>query len=134
MFEFRVVDHAQQMDSRRRQRFQRPLPAPTQHPGARGQGAGQGQPDSPDARKAILDQLTMQMVIAEEAVKKGLDKTPEVTEKLEVIRQSILANAYVQDFIKSNPVTEEAMKAEYERIKGFDPTVAERIRVEFGVR
>ena len=59
----------------------------------------------------------MQMVIAEEAVKKGLDKTPEVTEKLEVIKQSILANAYVQDYIKNNPVTEEAMKAEYERIK-----------------
>ncbi len=81
------------------------------------QGAGQGQPDSPDARKAILDQLTMQMVIAEEAVKKGLDKAPDVTEKLEVIKQSILANAYVQDYIKTNPVTEEALKAEYERIK-----------------
>ena len=81
------------------------------------QGGAQGQPDSPDTRKAILDQLTMQMVIAEEAVKKGLDKTPDVTEKLEVIRQSILANAYVQDYIKNNPVTEEAMKAEYERIK-----------------
>jgi peptidyl-prolyl cis-trans isomerase C len=34
-----------------------------------------------------------------------------------VIKQSILANAYVQDYIKNNPVTEEAMKAEYERIK-----------------
>jgi peptidyl-prolyl cis-trans isomerase C len=81
------------------------------------QGAGQGQPDSPDARRAILDQLTMQMVIAEQAVKKGLDKAPDVTEKLEVIRQSILANAYVQDYLKNNPVTEEALKAEYERIK-----------------
>ena len=81
------------------------------------QGGAQGQPDSPDTRKAILDQLTMQMVIAEEAVKKGLDKTPDVTEKLELIRQSVLANAYVQDYVKNNPVTEEAMKAEYERIK-----------------
>ena len=26
------------------------------------------------------------------------------------------------------------LRAEYERIKGFDPKVAERIRVEFGVR
>ena len=81
------------------------------------QGGAQGQPDNADTRKAILDQLTMQMVIAEEAVKKGLDKAPDVTEKLEVIRQSILANAYVQDYLKNNPVTEEALKAEYERIK-----------------
>ncbi|MBK9987234.1 MAG: hypothetical protein IPP21_09920 [Betaproteobacteria bacterium] len=30
------------------------------------QGGAKNQPDSPDTRKAILDQLTMQMVIAEE--------------------------------------------------------------------
>lgn len=81
------------------------------------QGAGAGKPDSPETRAAIIDQLAMQMVIAEEAVKKGLDKSPEVTERLEMVRQSVLANAYVQDFIKANPVSDEALKAEYERIK-----------------
>jgi peptidyl-prolyl cis-trans isomerase C len=81
------------------------------------QGAGSGKPDNPETRKAIVDQLAMQMVIAEEAVKKGLDKSPEVTERMELVRQSVLANAYVQDFIKTNAVTEEALKAEYERIK-----------------
>jgi len=81
------------------------------------QGAGSGRPDSPETRNAIVDQLAMQMVIAEEAIKKGLDKAPEVTEQMELVRQSVLANAYVQDFIKTNPVSEEAMKAEYERIK-----------------
>ena len=35
------------------------------------QGAASGQPDSPEARNAILEQMTMQMVLAEEAVKKG---------------------------------------------------------------
>jgi peptidyl-prolyl cis-trans isomerase C len=29
----------------------------------------------------------------------------------------VLANAYVQDFIKNNPVSDEALRAEYERIK-----------------
>ena len=59
----------------------------------------------------------LQMVIAEEAIKKGLDKTPEVAEQMDAIRQSVLANAYVQDFIKNNPVTDDMLKAEYERIK-----------------
>jgi len=81
------------------------------------QGAGSGRPDSPETRQAIIDQLAMQMVIAEEAVKKGLDKSAEVTERMELVRQSVLANAYVQDFIKNNPVSDEALKAEYERIK-----------------
>ncbi len=81
------------------------------------QGAGAGRPDTPESRKAIIDQLVLQVVVAQEAVKKGLDKTPEVSEQLEAIRQSVLANAYVQDFVKNNPVSDEALKAEYERIK-----------------
>ncbi len=81
------------------------------------QGAGQGRPDTPESRQAIIDQLAMQMVIAEEAVKKGMDKLPEVTERMEMVRQSILATTYVQDFMKSHPVTDEALKAEYDRLK-----------------
>ena len=81
------------------------------------QGASSGRPDTPEARKGIIDQLALQMVVAEAAVKKGLDKTPEVTEQFDAIKQSVLANAYVEDFIKVNPVTDDAVKAEYERIK-----------------
>ena len=81
------------------------------------QGAGSGRPDTPETRASIIEQLGLQMAVAEEAVKKGLDKTPEVADQLEGIRQSVLANAYVQDFVKKNPVTEEMLKAEYDRIK-----------------
>ena len=81
------------------------------------QGASSGRPDTPEARKSIVDQLVLQVLVAQEAVKKGLDKTPEVAEQLEAIRQSVLANAYVQDFVKTHAVSDEALKAEYERIK-----------------
>ena len=81
------------------------------------QAAGSGRPDTPESRKEIIDQLAMQAAVADEAVKKGLDKTPEVMEQIDGIRQSVLANAYVRDFIKSNPVTDDMVKAEYERIK-----------------
>jgi peptidyl-prolyl cis-trans isomerase C len=81
------------------------------------QGAGAGRPDSPEARQAIIDGLALQMLVADEAVKKGLDKTPEVVDQIDGMRQSILANAYVQDYIKTHPVGDDALKAEYERIK-----------------
>jgi len=81
------------------------------------QGAGSGRPDTPETRQAIIDQLTVQMVIADEAIKQKLDTTPEVIEQLEVIKQSVLANAYVRDFIENNPVSDEMLNAEYERIK-----------------
>lgn len=81
------------------------------------QGAGGGRPDTPETRKAIVDGLALQMVVAEEAVKKGLDKSPEVADQIDAIRQSVLANAYVQDYLKANAVTDEMVKAEYERLK-----------------
>ena len=81
------------------------------------QGAACGRPDTPEARKSIIEQLALQMVVADEAIKKGLDKSPEVAEQIDVIRQSVLANAYVQDFVKNTPISDEMVKAEYERIK-----------------
>jgi peptidyl-prolyl cis-trans isomerase C len=81
------------------------------------QGANSGQPDTPEARRNIIDNLTLQMVIAQEAIKNGLDKTPEVADQIEAMKQSVLANAYVRDFIKNNPVTDDMLKAEYVRIK-----------------
>jgi len=81
------------------------------------QGAAQGRPDTPETRQAIIDQLAMQMVVAEEAAKKGLDKSPEIAEQLDAVKASVLANAYVRDYIKNNAVSDDAVKAEYERIK-----------------
>ena len=81
------------------------------------QGASSGRPDTPETRQAIVDQLTMQAVVADAAVGKGLDKSEGIAEQIDAVRQSILANAYVQDFMKNNPVTEDSLKAEYERIK-----------------
>lgn len=76
-----------------------------------------GQPMPPEARKALVDNLVLQAVVAQEAAKQGLDKTPEFVAQMETIRQSALANAYVEDWVKKNPVTDEMLKAEYERLK-----------------
>jgi peptidyl-prolyl cis-trans isomerase C len=75
----------------------------------RGRAAG------PEVRSGIIDRLTMQVLISQEAVKKGLDKVPEISDKLELNRQSILLEAYIQDFVKNNPVGDDALKAEYEK-------------------
>lgn len=80
-------------------------------------GASSGRPDTPEARAAIIDQLTLQVVLADEAIKKGLDKSAEVAEQMEALKQSVLANAYIEDFLENNPITDDMVKAEYERIK-----------------
>ena len=81
------------------------------------QALASGQQDSEELRKSIIDKLAMQTLIAEEAVKKGLDKSADVVDQIDLTRQSILANAYVQDLMKTSAASEEALKAEYEKIK-----------------
>ena len=81
------------------------------------QSAAHGQPDNPDARKGIVENLAMQLLISQEAAKKGLDKRPDIADQIELTRQSILANAFVQDYLKTSPVTDDLLQAEYEKIK-----------------
>jgi peptidyl-prolyl cis-trans isomerase C len=82
------------------------------------QRAAQGQADSPELRKAIIEHLSMQLLITQEAIKKGLDKTPEVLDQIDFAQQSIVASAFVQDYLKNSPVSDDMQKAEYEKIKG----------------
>lgn len=81
------------------------------------QRTGMGQPDNAETRKSIIDQLAMQLLVSQEALKKGLDKNPEVMDQIDLTRQSILANAFVQDYIKNNTVSDDMLKAEYDKIK-----------------
>ncbi len=70
-----------------------------------------------EMRNQFIDRLAMQLIIAQEAVKKGLDKAPEISDRIELGRQSALVDAFVQDYFKNNPVSDDMLKAEYEKIK-----------------
>lgn len=81
------------------------------------QRAAQGAPDTPEMRKAVLEELISREVVKQAAVKEGLDKRPDVQMQLELAKQNILLNAYVQDYIKKHPITEDMLKAEYDKVK-----------------
>jgi len=80
--------------------------------------AAQGQPDSPEMRSRIRDELITREVVAQEAAKKGLDKTPEVLAQMDFQRQSVLISAFLQDYIRIHPISDDAVRKEYERLKG----------------
>ena len=88
----------------------------------------QGQQDSPDMRKGIRDALINQEVVAQEAVRRGLDKQPNVAARIELDRQSVLVNAYFEDYIKRNPITDDVLRKEYERLKPQLPAKEYRVR------
>jgi peptidyl-prolyl cis-trans isomerase C len=76
----------------------------------------QGTPDNEDLRKAIREELVRREVMTQEAVKKGMDKKPEVISQIELARQALLIRAYIQDHMKQHPIGDAAVKAEYETI------------------
>jgi len=79
--------------------------------------AAQGRPDTPEIRDAIKQQLINREIVAQEAVKRGLDKRAEVATQIALQRQSVLINAYLQDYLKAHPVNDDEVKKEYERVK-----------------
>jgi len=82
-------------------------------------------PDTPDLRQKIRDSLITTEILSQEAIKQGLDKTPDVQIELEIQRQTALANTFVQNHLKANPVSDAAMKAEYDQLKAKQPAVKE---------
>ena len=81
------------------------------------QGAAQGAPDTPEVRKAMLDELVGRELARQDAVKLGLDKRPDVKQQAELANQAVLINAFMQDFIKTHTPTDDQLKSEYDKIK-----------------
>jgi peptidyl-prolyl cis-trans isomerase C len=88
----------------------------------------QGQADSPELRAAIRDALINQEVVAQEAIKQKLDKQPAVAARIELDRQMALVNAYFEEYMKKNPVSDDMLRKEYERIKPQIPAKEYKVR------
>lgn len=66
---------------------------------------------------ALRDGLVVSALLAQEAVKSGLDKTPEVSAILAFQKQESLRRFALEEYARTHPLSEEAMKAEYEKHK-----------------
>jgi len=77
----------------------------------------QGQPDSPELRNAVREELNTRELLVREAKKKGLDKNADVKNQMDLSAQTVLVRAYVSDWVKANPVPEADLRKEYDKIK-----------------
>jgi len=77
----------------------------------------QGQQDTPELRAMIRERLIMLEVVAQEANRKGLGKTADTASQIELARTNILAQAFRADYLKNHPLSDDALKAEFEKIK-----------------
>jgi len=65
-------------------------------------------------KEKLIEELIQREILIQEASNKQLDKTAEFSERLETIKKSLLSQAAIQDYIKSNPVTDAELKVEYD--------------------
>ena len=77
----------------------------------------QGAPDNEQLRKAILDQVIAWELVVQEADRTGLSKKADIQSQFGIARQQIIFQAYIQDYFKTHPVKDEALRAEYNRVK-----------------
>lgn len=69
-------------------------------------------------KQQLLEELIQRELLIQQAMLKQLDKTPEVIERMSTVRNSLLSQAALQDYLKANPVTDEEIKAEYDSKMG----------------
>jgi peptidyl-prolyl cis-trans isomerase C len=75
----------------------------------------QGQRDTPELRQAIQDELVNREVLAQESARLGLDKTAEAQAQWAQVRQTFMVEILLNDYARRNPITEDALKAEFNR-------------------
>lgn len=67
--------------------------------------------------EALRDSLVGTELLVQEALKKGLDKEPSIAAALEFQRHELLGKAALEDYLRKRPISEETLKAEYDKAK-----------------
>lgn len=77
----------------------------------------QGRPESEELRQAVREEVIRREILAQEALKKGVDKRSEIIGQINLAAQGVLINAYINDYLRANPISDEAVGKEYDTIK-----------------
>jgi len=76
-----------------------------------------GQKDSEQLRAQVRDNLINNELLNQEAGRSGLAKKPEVLQLIDLNRQEVIANAMLNEYMRTHPVTDADMQKEYDRAK-----------------
>lgn len=76
-----------------------------------------GQKIDDNTRSIIVSKLISNELVYQEAQRQGLDKQSDFIAREELAKRELLVNAYLQDYLKKNPVSEADIKSAYEKFK-----------------
>lgn len=76
-----------------------------------------GQKIDAPVKEAIINKLVDSELVYQEAQKIGLDKQADYLAREELARRELLTSAFLQDYVKKNPISDADTKAAYEQYK-----------------
>ena len=79
------------------------------------QVARSGRPITPEMQGQLKEEVIAREIFIQEANKQGLDTTEDFKTQMELARQTILIRDLFGNYQKTNAVTDEEIKAEYDR-------------------
>jgi peptidyl-prolyl cis-trans isomerase C len=88
----------------------------------------QGAADSEQLRNMIKEELINREIIMQEATRSGFTKRPDLQQELDFVRQSVIVQAYLRDWVRQHPVADADVQKEYERAKQQTGTTEYRAR------
>ncbi|MGE5093679.1 MAG: peptidylprolyl isomerase [Betaproteobacteria bacterium] len=77
----------------------------------------QGQPDTPERSKAVKEELVNREILAQAALKRGLDKNPDIQAQMEMAKQAVLVRALFENEVKQHPITDAELQQQYDQFK-----------------
>ena len=81
------------------------------------QQTARGVADNEQLRQAVTDRLINFELVAQEVERRGLTKNQEVQTQIEIARQQVLFETYMQDYFKTKPISEAVLRSEYEKAR-----------------
>jgi peptidyl-prolyl cis-trans isomerase C len=75
----------------------------------------QGQKDSPELRKAVVQKYIEVLLLSQRAEKDGLANSDKANSQLAIIRQNYLADLELATFMEKNPISDAEVRAEYDK-------------------
>ena len=75
----------------------------------------QGQKDSPELRKVVIEKYIEVLLLSQKAEKDGLANSEKANTQLMMIRQNYLADLEMSTYMANNPITDADVQAEYNR-------------------
>jgi peptidyl-prolyl cis-trans isomerase C len=76
-----------------------------------------GAPDSPEMQANFREELIRRELLMQQAKKASLDKKPDIAAQAEMARQTVLINNYLRLHFQKNPIKDEQLQANFEKIK-----------------